>query len=136
MTLLISLLIVSFVRVAHDFTVRKFIPSDLVCRKGNLFTKKKSTWRVTFRCKVSRDGGIETLGIRSLGLGDLTIFPCNSGVGVPKICCALSMSAIVIGEFRIRLLAMICQNWSRLGQPSCCCNFCAPSAPSISHLLK
>ena len=54
------------------------------------------------------DGGMDTRGIRSLGFGDRTILPCNNGVGVPKMYCARSMSAIVITEFLTRLLDMMC----------------------------
>ena len=123
-------------RDVHIWAVRKLTLPDFVCRKACPFTKKKSTYRCSFLYRCAIGSGNDTFSILFLIGTFLIIFPCNNGVGVPNIICALLISSIIMSGLRIRFLFMIRLNFCKLGHPISCCNCLAFSAPLISSLVK
>ena len=106
MTVSIPVFIVPLVLFGPLCTVRKFILDDLVCRKGILFTKKKSTYSCISRwcCSIGGGKGKHTM---VLVVGCIIfIFPFKMGTGGPYIRCAQLMSSLVIPLFVIKLLLM------------------------------
>ena len=76
---------VAFVRSGTGSAVRKPMPREIVWKKGNPWTKKKSAHKVTLRWCSSMGGGIGSatnVGARGAAT-DLVVFPLITAMSGP-----------------------------------------------------